>query len=384
VVTNATDAVNKRAAQLRRQRGIGPIIAIGHHGATAGTVNNPTGPVVDLADNVSNVDAVIGDHTNFQVVSHRPNGVLLTENLSKGVRFTRVRLIVDTATNRVVYKTADFHKPWNIGVTADPEIQARIDELNAELQPILGTVIGESTAEVLRSDSCGRSDGRLCESKVGNAVTDAMRTTYGTDFAVTNSGGLRDALTCPPAGGGVGFCPSFTPPPWKITRGQVLAVLPFGNVVSTVTVNGAELKDFLETGVASMPGANGRFAQVAGLCFTYDISRTPKTVSPTPVPGSGDRVVSAVRQAADGSCTGAPVSFLNTATYTLAINDFMASGGDAYPNVASRATTREIMDQVVADHISANTPISPAIQGRITCVKLANPGSTNNCPVTLP
>ncbi len=56
--------------------------------------------------------------------------MLVTENLSKGVRFTRVRLVVDTSTKAVVYKTADFHKPWTIGVTPDPAIQARIDELN--------------------------------------------------------------------------------------------------------------------------------------------------------------------------------------------------------------------------------------------------------------
>ena len=36
----------------------------------------------------------------------------------------------------MVYKTADFHKPWAIGVTADPAIQALIDELNTQLGPI--------------------------------------------------------------------------------------------------------------------------------------------------------------------------------------------------------------------------------------------------------
>ena len=381
VVTDPTAAVSKRARQLKAS-GVGPIVAIGHEGATGGpslrpepyfALPTPTGPLPDLADAVTNVDAVIGDHTNFQTITTRPNGVLAVENLSKGVRFTRVRLIVDTVTDDVVYMTADFHRPWNIGVTPDPAIQARIDELTAQLTPILGTVIGESTVEVLRSDSCGRSDGRLCESKVGNATTDAMRTTYGTDFAVTNSGGLRAALTCPPAGGGDGFCPSFTPPPWKITRGQVLAVLPFGNVVATVTVSGTQLRAFLENGVSAMPAANGRFAQVSGLCFTYDIEAA-----------AGSRVTGAVRQAADGTCTGPPVGFGAGDSYTLAINDFMAAGGDGYPNVSGSAHTRELMDEVVADYISANTPISPSIQGRIVCTD-PNPGSGNACPaITAP
>jgi 2',3'-cyclic-nucleotide 2'-phosphodiesterase (5'-nucleotidase family)/predicted AlkP superfamily phosphohydrolase/phosphomutase len=356
--------VNRLSAQ-----GIGPIVVMGHDGATAGTLTNPTGPIVDLADGLTGVDAVIGDHTNFQVVSTRPNGVLVVENLSKGVRFTRVRLLVDTTTKEVVYKTADFHKPWNIGVTPDPAIQARINALTEELKPILGTVIGASTVEVLRSDACGRVDGRLCESKVGDVVTDGMRTTYGTDFAITNSGGLRAQLTCPPAGGGDGLCPSFTPPPWLITRGQVLAVLPFGNTVVTLDVNGAELKTMLENGVSRMPAADGRFPQVSGLCFTYDISAP-----------AGSRVTGAVRQAADGSCTGPPVDLTAASTYHIAENDFMVAGGDGYPNFASRAHTREIMDEATADYIAANSPISPAIQGRIVCT---TSGATP-CPVVTP
>ena len=354
-----------------RSKGVKTIIVIGHDGATAGTLTNPTGPLIDLADQLTGVDALIGDHTNFQVLTTRPNGLLVTENLSKGVRFTRLRLVLDTSRKAVVYTTADFHKPWDIGMTPDPDIQARIDELNQQLTPILGTVIGSSTVEILRSDVCGRADGRLCESLVGDAVTDAMRNAYssiGVEFAITNSGGLRDRLTCPPAGGGSGFCPAFSPPPYLITRGQVLAVLPFGNIVVTLQVNGAELKTMLENGVSPMPAAQGRFPQVSGLCFSYNIEAA-----------SGNRVTGAVRQAADGSCTGTPIDLTTSSTYKIAENDFMSSGGDGYPNFFSRATTQNIMDQVVADYITASSPINPVIQGRIQCVD-PNPGAGNDCP----
>jgi hypothetical protein len=73
----------------------------------------------------------------------------------------------------------------------------RIDELQAALAPILVTVIGDSTEFVPRADACGRSDGRTCESLDGNVVADAMRATYGVDFAITISGGVRADLTCP-------------------------------------------------------------------------------------------------------------------------------------------------------------------------------------------
>ncbi|MGH8928826.1 MAG: 5'-nucleotidase C-terminal domain-containing protein, partial [Acidimicrobiia bacterium] len=259
--------------------------------------------------------------------------------------------------------------PWTLGITPDPAIQAMIDDLNAQLAPILSTIIGESSVFVPRADACGQEAGRTCESLVGNITTDAMRTTYGTDFAITNSGGLRADLTCPTTDNPDDFCPGYAPPPFPISRGQVLAVLPFGNVVATLTIDGAELKTYLENGVSAMPAVNGRFPQVSGLCFTYDISAAV-----------GNRVTGAVRQAADGSCTGAAVDLTSASNYTLAINDFMASGGDGYPNVFSRATTREIMDEVLADYVTANTPLAPSIQGRIVCT---TSGATA-CPVVTP
>jgi 2',3'-cyclic-nucleotide 2'-phosphodiesterase (5'-nucleotidase family) len=372
-VANSLTAVNAEAARLKAG-GVGTIVAMGHLGATAGTLTNPTGPLLDLADGVQNVDAVIGDHTDFQVLTTRSNGVLVTENRSKGIRFTRVRLVVDPTTKQVVYKTADFHKPWNIGVTPDPTIQARIDALNTQLTPILGTVIGSSTVSIPRADSCGQSAGRTCESLVGDTVTDAIRQKYadtGVEFAITNSGGLRADLTCPATDLSGDFCPPYAtpPPPFTITRGQVLGVLPFGNVVVSLTVTGAELKTMLENGISRMPAVDGRFPQVSGLCFSYDISAAV-----------GSRVTSAVRQAADGSCTGAPVDLSAGSTYKIAENDFMASGGDGYPVFSSRATTLDIMDQVLADHVTAHSPLSPVLQGRVACT---TSGSTV-CPVVTP
>ena len=377
-VANATSAVNAEAAKLKAAK-IDTIVAMGHLGATAGTLTNPTGPVVDLADNVTNVDAVIGDHTDFQVLTTRANGVLLVENRSKGLRFTRVQLVVDASSKSVVYKTANFHKPWTAGVTADPAIQARINELNTALRPILGTTIGNAAKAIPRADQCGRADGRLCESLVGNVTTDAIRIKYapiGVEFAITNSGGLRADLTCPTTDNADDFCPAFTPPPYPITRGQVLGVLPFGNIVVTLNVNGAELKTMLENGVSQMPAANGRFPQVSGLCFTYDIALP-----------AGSRVTSAVRADAAGNCTPTPVDLTAASTYKIAENDFMANGGDSYPNFASRMATQDIMDQVLADHVTANSPLSPTVKaspdGRINCAD-SNGATAPNCPTLVP
>jgi 2',3'-cyclic-nucleotide 2'-phosphodiesterase (5'-nucleotidase family) len=261
-----------------------------------------------------------------------------------------------------------FVEPVSSDVVPDQAILDMLDPLRAELDVLLSVVIGDSTVGIPRSDECGQSSGRTCESLVGDVVTDAMRTTYGTDFAIMNSGGLRAPLTCPTTDIPGDFCNPGDE--GKITAGQVLTVLPFGNSVVTLSVTGAELKEHLERGVSAMPGVSGRFAQVSGLCFTYDIAAAV-----------GSRVTSAILQALDGTCSGAAVDLTAGTTYTLAENNFTASGGDGYPIDISSAATRELLDQVAAAYVAASTPISPAIQGRITCTDSVGP---NDCPVALP
>jgi 2',3'-cyclic-nucleotide 2'-phosphodiesterase (5'-nucleotidase family) len=364
-VTDPLAAVNAEAMKLRSKGNVNALVAVGHLGGDGSNIYNPTGALVNFASGLQGVDVVMGGHTHTQYIANK-GGVLIVESPNAGLRFTRIRVTVDPATKKVIYKTADFHKPWNIGVTPDPQIQAYIADLNAQLAPIFSTVIGNSSVRIPRSDACGRGDGRLCESLIGDLTADALRLAYNTDFAITNSGGLRADLTCPTTDIATDFCPAFTPPPYPITRGQVLAVLPFGNVVFTVSINGEELKAMLENGVSAMPAANGRFPQVSGLCFTYNIAASV-----------GSRVTGVVRQAADGSCTGAPVDLSAGSTYRVAMNDFMATGGDGYANVYARGTTQNLMDQVLADYITTATPVTPSIQGRIVCT-----GAT--CPVLLP
>jgi 2',3'-cyclic-nucleotide 2'-phosphodiesterase (5'-nucleotidase family) len=362
VIGDAAEAAQRTRDHLAR-RGVDVFILVAHDGLR--TTDPATGELIDLANSVHGFDLILGDHTDVKY-SDTINGALVVENRSRGRTYSRISLSVSSGRGGVLSKSVEFVDPVSADVTPDPAVEAMLQPFRDQLGPILNTVVGDSTVAIPRSDSCGNADGRLCESLVGNVTTDALRLTYGTDFAITNSGGLRSSLTCPTSDVDTDFCPPFTPPPYPITQGQVLTVLPFGNVVATVTVDGAELKLFLENGVSSVPGANGRFAQVSGLCFTYNIDAP-----------AGSRVTGAVRQAADGTCTGEAVDLSAASSYTLAINDFMASGGDGYPVVIDRATTREFMDQVLADHIEAAGTISPTIEGRITCV-----GAT--CPVVTP
>ncbi len=385
VPSDPIPAANKAKAAAK-QEGAQILVAITHMGVTGfdPVTGAPFGPLIDFASNVGGFDVIVGDHTDIQY-SGIINNALVYENKSKGFTYAKASLTVNVKTGKVVNRSVTFVQPVVSAVTPDPAVAALVESYRAQLAPILNTGVGYSLVLIPRTDSCGNSNGRICESLVGNVTTDAMRLRYGVDFAITNSGGLRANLTCPTTNSLTDFCPAYVPPPYPITKGQVLTVLPFGNAVATVNVTGVELKEMLETSVAAMPGVNGRFGQVSGLCFTYDIAQTAKTVGPPAVLGSGNRVTSVVWADPDGSCTSNPVDLSASAVYTLAENDFMANGGDGYPNVSTTMVTRELLDQVVADYIAGApaSTISPTLQGRIICTD-SNGATAPNCPVTLP
>ena len=295
--------VNAEAARFAKKPT--PIVALGHEGATAGTRHRPDRSVVDLADSVANVDAVIGDHNDLQVrraaLERRPGHGEPRQGPPVHADAARVG-----PADGVVYKTADYHKPWDIGLTPDPAIQAEIDDLNAQLAPILNTKSATRRSRSRAPTSAAMADGRLCESLVGNVVTDAMRTTYspiGVDFAITNSGGLRADLTCPDPDIAGDFCPTLHPR--RRSRSRAASRWPCCRSATSWSRSSQRSRaqdDARERCLASVGAApdrcrrRGRFPQVSGLCFSYNVAAA-----------SGSRVTGAVLQAADGSCTGAAV-----------------------------------------------------------------------------
>ena len=60
----------------------------------------PTGQLMDIANAVTGVDVVLGDHTHTEYITTAPNGVLVTESPNSGTQFTRIRIVVDTKDER--------------------------------------------------------------------------------------------------------------------------------------------------------------------------------------------------------------------------------------------------------------------------------------------
>lgn len=183
---------------------------------------------------------------------------------------------------------------------------------------------------------------RTKETNIGNFIADAYRNSVNADVGFVNGGSIRADLTYEPG---------------PLTKRDVLSLLPFNNPIVKVELTGKTLKAILEHGVArSAPGEDGepgRFPQISGLRFEYDIKRP-----------AGSRIVSVM-------VGGKPLD--ETKSYTVATSDFLVSrSGDGYTMfkdgkvLGSAATAPKDSDVFEAAIRSApNATIAPVLDGRI-------------------
>lgn len=196
------------------------------------------------------------------------------------------------AGRREVIWWPDFRIIDTATVRPDPEVAAAVAKFEREFTKEMDVALGTTATELDSRNATVRTR----EAAIGNLFADAMREATGADVAVTNGGGIR---------AGKIYAPGST-----ITRRNILAELPFANRVVTVEMTGGELKRALDNGFAQLPNAGGRFPQVSGLSLDADLKRPP-----------GHRIVRI-------SVGGAPLD--DSKIYKVAINDFLARGGDNY------------------------------------------------------
>lgn len=351
-VTDPVPAANRARAAAQRA-GARFFIAITHLGVTGfDAEGNATGPLIDFAENVGGFDVIFGDHTDVQF-SGIIGKALVVENRSKGLTYARLKLTVDPRKGRVLSRSVEFVTPVTAAVTPDPAIVEMLAPFRDALAEAFDGVIGVATGIFVRGGNIERRQ----EVPIGNLVTDAMRLRYGTQLGFTNGGGIRAPLPSSYLPRDTSLrrtTPGYAPgPPFDLVVGDVFEVLPFGNSVVTREVTGDLLWQMLENGVSRVnpdgTAADGRFPQISGFRFTFD-SRLP----------AGSRVLSV--ELADGT----PVPRDGT-VYTLATNDFVNAGGDGYTMLAAgHGVTREVMADVVLEHIRAAGTITPTVEGRIT------------------
>jgi 5'-nucleotidase len=348
-ITDPVAAANRTRA-VARKAGAQVVIGLIHAGITVKNADGSgTGPLVDFANGVTGFDLILGDHTDFEYEA-TINGALVTENKSKGAKYSKTKITVDPAKG-VIAKSVQFVTPLASAVMPDQAVVDMLAPYRAELAKAYDGKIGVATGVFPRGGTPAVE--RVGEVAIGNLVTDAMRWKYGTQLALTNGGGLRSTLPS-------SYKPIDTSlrrntpgyaagPPYDLVIGDVYEVLPFGNSVVTRSVTGTQLWAVLEHSVGAIPAANGRFGQISGFKFSYDATK--------PV---GLRVVSVTLD------NGTPIP-ADATTYTLATNDFTNAGGDGYTMLADgQGVTRNLMANDLLDYIKDKGTISPTIEGRIT------------------
>lgn len=173
--------------------------------------------------------------------------------------------------------------------------------------------VGSSDAKLEGDRAIVRSQPTALGALVARAMMEKTRA----DFAMVNAGGVRDSL---PAG--------------QLNYKDILKVHPFGNTIVTVDLTGAEVLNYLAVAAKMSPGS-GAFPQFAGIELTVS----------------------------KGIVTEAKISSAlieNTKTYRMAINNFVAAGGDGYPRLnahPSYVDTGFVDADVLRSFISDRSPL---------------------------
>jgi 5'-nucleotidase len=276
------------------------------------------------------VDVVVSAHTHQPYVcpNYADTGILLTSASSFGRLVTSIDLTIDhqtkdvsakTATNYVVKQTTG---PWDstpVGtppqpkslgtpVPKDPAETAIVTKWAAIAAPVANTVIGHITADLLGARDGGAAGSNFAgEQPIGEVIADGqLAATTPTDF-----GGAQVAFMNP---GGIRASFRYLPGPGEVTYAMAFAVQPFANTMQVKTMTGEQILRLLEQQWSgSNGGTNRKILQVSnGFTYTYDLSSA-----------STNKVVPGTVK-----LNGTPIDPL--ASYQVAMNNFLADGGDGF------------------------------------------------------
>jgi len=288
------------------------------------------GPDLELAATVNNIDLIVGGHSHHEL--HHPIQLInpsgyttyIVQAGEHGAHIGKVDIELQFKNGKLEKKVKGKLIRLDENIKPDSEILKKVKILTKFVDEKVKQEIGQ-TKVVLNGE---RRFIRTQETNLGNLICDAMLDFTGADIAVQNGGGIRATVFGP-----------------KITRKDILNVLPFGNNVAIVHINGRQLKElFKMVAERRMAGNFGGFLQV---------SRNIHVVY-----GDGKLISLSV--------DGKPVE--DEKIYKLATSDFVARGGDG-ATVLTKASkfldTQQKVADVVIEYIIKKKCVSPKVTGRI-------------------
>lgn len=324
---NFEDPVESARKQVKelREKGADVIVALSHIGL------DTSSKVVStmVAEQVDGVDVIIDGHSHSTLKEGiiTENGTLIASTGEYENNLGKVVLTIDKDSKNIVKKTASLiSKAETIGIQSDEAVINKIKEIDKEQGEVLSKVVGSSKVYL----QGGREFSRTQETNLGNLITDAMLNETGAEIAITNGGGIRDSID-----------------EGEITKGEIVKVLPFGNYIVTKSIKGSQIKEILEHGIKEYPETAGHFPHISGINFVFDETKE-----------SGNRIIGI-------TINGKPIEM--DKSYVVATNDFMAVGGDEYPNFINAPTINEYrsLEEALESYITKIGVVNYFIEGRI-------------------
>ena len=341
------ETANRYAAELQA-RGVETIVVLLHEGGTqtgpdawdVDACNGLTGPIVEIANGMSDaIDVVVSGHTH-QAYNCTIDGKVVTSASSNGRLVTDIDLTVDKRTGDVIDSaTRVDNVVVERGVAADPAQTALIARYREALGPIASEVVGTVATGLTRAQEPVLSG---AESTLGNVIADAQLAATddeaGAIAAFMNPGGVRADL-------GAG----------EVTYEEAFTVQPFANNLVTLDLTGTQVQCLLEQQFQV-----GRVLY-ASAGVTYQVSASGTTAAAGADPCSGTRVVDASVRLG-----GQPV--VPTGTYRVTVNNFLAGGGDGFSVLTggTGAVTGPIDLDAFTAYLGANSPVQAPTLDRIT------------------
>jgi 2',3'-cyclic-nucleotide 2'-phosphodiesterase (5'-nucleotidase family) len=291
-----------------KSEGADIVICVGHLGVDSDSGMYQSS---ELYKNVAGIDFMIDGHSHT-VMTSGDDGEPIQ---STGDHMANIGVIViDDAT-----KTIESNELISTDdIPMDEEVLGAANYIIAEVDE----KYGEEFAQTLVTLNGERNPGnRTMETNLGDLICDAMIWEILKDdgaiyvdksniVAIENGGGIRATVDI----GG-------------ITGNNVINVLPFGNTISIVYVNGATLLEALEASTFQTPDEAVAFPQVAGIDFTIDTTKEYDANTET-YPDSTYYGPQTVNRVTINSVNGKPFDL--DGVYGVITNDFIASGGDTY------------------------------------------------------
>lgn len=294
---------------------------------------------VQLAREVEGIDIIVGGHSHTlpnpypMVVADDSTPTVVVQANEYGNYLGRLDVIFSET--GVIQSWKGSLIPVDNKVPEENLCKIKLEDYKKPVTRLMNTAVGESLTD-LDGD---RNRVRSQETNLGNLIADAMlekAKIVNATIAIQNGGGIRASI-----------------PKGKITLGQIMTVLPFGNYLVTVDVTGQQIIEALENGVSQVKDLAGRFPQVSGLRFTWDPNAEP-----------GKRIVSVEVKNPDG--TYQPID--TSKQYRVVTNNFLAQGGDGYTALQKGTNFINLgfVDyEVLREYIVTHSPIDAKVEGRI-------------------